>query len=296
MQGRRTIILDDGKKDKMTTEEAILQLRRDSQWTELVRDSYLGQNVFESGERFLASAEFAEVRRLLDGHVAGGKVLDLGAGTGIASYAFAKSGAKLVYALEPDVSDEIGRGALSRLNAGLPVEPVDAVGERIPLPDEEVDVVYARQVLHHTSDLRLTLSECARVLKRGGIFLACREHVVDDERQLEEFLRNHPVHQLAGGEHAYRLNEYVEAIHMSGLKLEETFAPWDTVINVFPAVRSVEELRRFPRIALERRFGLVGAWASLVPGVKPLVWRHFRRPTPGRMYSFLAAKPLDTLG
>lgn len=283
--------MDEGKKNMITTEEAILQLRRDPQHAELIRDSYLVADTFEASERFLASAEFAEVGELLEGRIFDGKILDLGAGNGVASRAFAKCGAEIVYALEPDPSDEIGRGAIRCLTEGMPIELTDGYGEEIPLPDGEVDVVYTRQVLHHTSDLPQVLSECARVLRPGGVFLACREHVVDNEEQLQAFLDSHPVHQLAGGEHAYRLDEYMGAIREGGLELEEVFGPWDTMINAFPSVRSVGELRRFPRIALERRFGRVGAVASFVPGVDSLVWRRLKRPTPGRLYSFLAVKP-----
>lgn len=283
--------MNDGNNDTITTEEAICQLRRDPRCTELIRDSYLGADVFESSERFLASAEFAEVRELLEDRILGGKILDLGAGNGVASHAFARCGAEIVYALEPDPSDEIGRGAIRYLAEGMSIEPIDGYGERIPLPDGELDVVYTRQVLHHTSDLPRVLQECARVLKPGGAFLACREHVVDNEEQLQTFLDNHPVHQLAGGEHAYRLDEYLEAIRSANLELEEVFGPWDTLINAFPATRSPEELGRFPRTALERRFGKIGMLASFVPGVDSLVWRRLKRPTPGRLYSFLALKP-----
>lgn len=276
--------------EMMNTEEAIRQLRCDPQYTELIRDSYLEQDVFESAKRFRYSAEFAEVQNLLGNCISGGKVLDLGAGNGIATRAFAESGARLVYALEPDPSDEIGRGAIRCLSENLPVEPVDAFGENIPLADNEVDLVYARQVLHHTSDLTRVLRECARVLKPGGGFFACREHVVDGEEQLRAFLRDHPVHQLTGGEKAYRLDEYVEAIRASGLSLENTLGPWDTIINAFPTVRSTAELKRYPCTVLERRFGTVGALISQAPGVEALVWRRLKRPTPGRLYSFLATK------
>jgi len=263
----------------------------DPKWADLIRDSYLDLDVFESAERFRSSAEFLQVARCIGAHLLQGRVLDLGAGNGIASWAFAKSGAKLVYALEPDPSNEIGRGAIQRLTAELPVRLIDAHGEQMPLPDEEVDVVYTRQVLHHTSDLQRVLQECARVLRSGGIFLACREHVVDNEQQLQAFLSSHPVHQLTGAENAYSLDEYLEAIRLAGLELEKALDPWDTVINAFPAVRTTEELERYPQTILKRRFGRIGALASLAPGVDSLVWRRIKRPSPGRLYSFLATKP-----
>lgn len=274
----------------MNAEEAIRQLRLDPQYTELIRDSYLGSDVVEASERFLTSAEFSEVRNLLDGRISEGTILDLGAGNGIASRAFAKCGAEMVYALEPDPSDDIGRGAIRHLTEDMPVELIDSYGEEIPLPDDTADIVYTRQVLHHTSDLPQVLRECTRVLKTGGVFLACREHVVDNDQQLQAFLASHPVHKLTGGENAYSLDEYLEAIRSAGLKINEEFGPWDSIINAFPAVNSLQELERFPQINLERRFGRSGALASRVPGVNSLVWTRLKRPTPGRMYSFLAVK------
>lgn len=276
----------------MTTAEAVAHLRADPQYASVVRDSYLDADVRAAAERFRASGEFAEVSALLGGRLRGRSVLDLGAGTGIASYALARAGAAHVYALEPDPSEEVGRGAILRLCAGLPVEVLDAFGERIPLAAESVDAVYARQVLHHTRDLKATLRECARVLRRGGVILICREHVADDEAQLRQFLAEHPVHRLAGGEHAYPLDDYVRAIVEAGLRVEQTLGPWDSLINAFPSVRTKAELESFPATVLRQRLGPLGALAAHVPGVRGLVWKRIRGyAAPGRLYSFLATKP-----
>ncbi len=164
---------------------------------------------------------------------------------------------------------------------GTDFEVIDAFGERLPLPDASVDIMYACQVLHHAQDLDRLMSEVARVLRPGGVMLACREHVVDDDGQLQLFLANHPVHQLAGGENAFPLPRYVAAIRAAG----------DSVINAFPAVRSTEELRGLPAERLRRRLGALGRLAGAIPGVQQLVWRRIRRPVPGRMYSFIAHKP-----
>lgn len=273
-----------------TVAEALRYMRNNPKYAELIHDTYLGEDIFESAERFRRSAEFLEAQKLIGDRVRGGKVLDLGAGVGIASRAFAECGARIVYALEPDPSDEIGRGAIRRLATAASITIVDAYGEKIPLPDEEVDVVYARQVLHHAQNLRQILLECARVLKPGGVFFACREHVVDNDRQLQIFLDNHPVHQLVGGENAFRLDEYIDAIRSAGLELQKVFGPWDTMINAFPAVKTTEELKRYPRTVLKRRLGRFGVLLSNVPGVNSLVWRWLKRSVPGRPYAFLATK------
>jgi ubiquinone/menaquinone biosynthesis C-methylase UbiE len=279
------------QQNKITTAAAVACLRNDAQYADFIRDSYLDGDVRAAAERFLNSAEFREACQLLDPRISGAEIIDLGAGTGIASYAFARSGAKSVYSLEPDDSD-VGRQAINQLVNGIPIKPLDACGEAIPLPNQSVDIVYARQVLHHTKDLHDVMRECARVLKPGGLILICREHVVDDPQQLTQFLSEHPLHQLAGGEHAYPLETYTQAITAAGLQLMKVLGPWDSIINAFPNARSNEELALLPEQVLAARFSSLAAWMCFIPGVRALTWRRIRAyREPGRLFSFLASKP-----
>ena len=276
----------------MTLDEAILWLRADASRADLVENAYLGRDVAASAERFLQSAEFAEVKRLLGPLLLDAVVADIGAGVGIASYALQRSGAARVFAVEPDASDEVGRGAIERLRdeTSVPIEILDGWGEALPLPDDSIDLVYSRQVLHHAADLELFMSEVARVLRPGGVLLACREHVVDNESQMKAFLDSHPVHQLAGGENAYSLPEYLAAIAANDLQLQALIGPWDSVINAFPLVRTTGELADYPARRLEERFGSLGRGVSRLPGASALAWWRIRRPRPGRMYSFLCSR------
>jgi SAM-dependent methyltransferase len=275
----------------ISVQEAISRLRADPKFAQLIHDSYLDGDALACAERFASSAEFEQVQELLSGRIRGADILDLGAGTGIASFAFACAGAACVFALEPDLSDITGCAVIRRITAGLTVQVLSAVGEAIPLAERTVDIVYARQVLHHTRDLPRVLRECARVLRPGGVFLACREHVADNVQQLKAFLASHPVHRLAGGEHAFPLHSYIAAIQAAGLRLEKIIGPWDSVINAFPAVRSNTELQRFARTKLEQKFGRLGVFLAAIPVAETVVWAWLKRPTPGRMYSFLASKP-----
>lgn len=275
----------------ISVDEAVLQLRADPQMANLVRDAYLDHDVLAAGKRFLESAEFAEVKQMLHDRWKDAVILDLGAGTGIASYAFAVSGAPKVYAVEPDPSDEVGQGAISRLPQNLPIEVIGAFGEKIPLPDASVDIIYTRQVLHHILDLPTAMRECARLLKPGGIFLACREHVVDDAAQKQIFLQNHPMHQLAGNENAYSLDEYTQAIQNAGLHITAVLNTWDTLINAFPGVRSAQEMADIHVTWLRNKFGTLGYLLSFVPSANALLrWYFSRKRKPGRMYTFLATK------
>ena len=274
----------------MTTEEAVLALRGDPGQSELVRDAYLGADVVGNAERFLASGEFAAVLALVAGRVQGGAVLDVGAGTGIASYAFARSGAREVVALEPDPSEVIGQGAIRRLVGALPIRVEGGWGEALPFADGRFDVVYLRQVLHHARDLDALVRECARVAARGGVVIATREHVVDDDRQLAQFLAAHPLHRLAGGEHAFALPTYVAAFRKAGLARARVLGPLDSVVNTYPTIADEATLRRHPAAVLERYLGVAGGLVARLPGATFLVRRAIDRPVPGRLYSFVGWK------
>jgi SAM-dependent methyltransferase len=274
----------------MTIDEAIRQLRSEPKFAELVRDAYLGRDVSASAQRFEGSGEFREVLSILGDRVQNATVVDIGAGTGIASLAFLSAGAERVIAVEPDPSDEVGRGAIRRLDRGRTIEVIDAFGEELPLGAEAADIVYARQVLHHAQDLASLMRECARILRRGGTFIACREHVVNDHRQLEQFRRGHPVHRLAGGENAFALSAYRSAITDAGLALSSVMGPTESVINAFPAVNSTDEMPLLVRRVLEHRLGRIGAAIASVPMVESLVRRRMSS-APGRLYTFVAKKP-----
>lgn len=275
----------------LTTEEAINQLRSEAKWAQLVHDTYLDADIEAAADRFALSGEFAAVMELVGSRLRGATVVDLGAGNGMAARAFAQNGADYVFAIEPDPSPEIGRGAIERICVDLPIETRHGFGEEIPLADASVDLVYARQVLHHTRDLNETLRECARILHPGGCFLACREHVVDNDKQLAQFLAEHPVHRLTGGEGAYSLDKYTGAITSAGLRLESVLDPWDSPINTAPAANTTEEIAEMPIKALKAKLGIIGLAMAKLPGAQAFVWHRLRRPRPGRLYSFLAQKP-----
>lgn len=276
--------------EQMTTEDAVRYMRGADQYRNIIEEAYLDEDSQAAVERFERSVEFRETLRLLP-TLTGLTVVDLGAGTGLASQALAMAGAGQVLAIEPELSEVVGLGALAPAAAGLRIAPVASLGGGLPIRSATVDVVYCRQVLHHIPDLEDSLLECARVLRPGGWFVATREHVVNDARQLEVFLANHPVHQLAGGENAWSLDTYRRAILGADLEMRLELGPWDSVVNAYPTVNSSDELRRAPELILARRGGVLLGKFGTVPGVSNLVWRWLRRRKAGRLYSFVACKP-----
>lgn len=270
-------------------EEAVEILRQSPEHQELIFNAYLTEDIAGNCERFFASAEFCAAKTLLKEFASGIRLLDMPSGNGIASYSFAKSGFDVV-AVDPNPSETVGRGALAKALAGsgLHAEIVDAYGESLPFASESFDVVYVRQGLHHAANLPNMLKEIARVMRQGGVLLACREPVVDDyENSLQIFLDSQPDHQLYGGENAFKLQDYRNAITSAGLVLCMEMDPYDTVINMAPS--SPEVMRA--RILGSRPAKVLKCFLPEGIVVKLGIWWAKRHRSPGRLYSFLAIKP-----
>jgi SAM-dependent methyltransferase len=165
-------------------------------------------------------------------------------------------------------------------------------GETLPFANNTFDIVYGRAVLHHAKDLKQLCKEAARVLKPGGYFLATREHILSRKEDLQNFLDSHPLHHLYGGENAYLLEEYTDAIRSSGLQIIRSFNPLESVINYFPMSKS--QYQSQVKNSLARRFGeTLASKLAMFEQVQSLYsWYMSRKlDTPGRLYSFLAIKP-----
>jgi ubiquinone/menaquinone biosynthesis C-methylase UbiE len=283
--------------ETISWEEAVKRLRTIPEHADLVRDAYLDEDNIEAAKRFEASEEFKAVLSILRSNFKKPppwEVLDIGAGNGVASYAFAKATHKVI-ALEPDPSNDVGAGAIRRLknSLGLNIEILESPAEKIPLPDMAVDVVYVRQALHHANDLKKLLREVSRVLRGGGYLLVTREHVVNNEEQLKQFLMSHPLHKWYGGEHAYTLKQYTNSIEDAGLRLVRVLGVYESVINYAPMSK-----KKF-KDAVGERFKSFGIARMLKIAFKnKLIWRWFAwlftriDRSPGRLYSFIAIKPL----
>lgn len=298
MAPRETTMRSEGPSDVLgfpaqptTADEVVRLFRASSEMKDLVTSLYWDENVEEAAERFYRSAEYGEVRRLLVRQLPRGqwRVLDVGAGVGVSSYAFARDG-HAVTAIEPDPSDILGRGAFERLRRGSGIEMrcVDAFGEGLPVPSGAFDVVYTRQVLHHAHDLPGMAREFARVLRPGGVVLATREHVVSRREDLSAFLAVHATQRYLGNEHAYLLGEYASAFHAAGFQTVRILGPRHSVINRFP----ISDLEFGQECAhrLRRHVGSRLATAlSRRRLVRNLIARYLDRHdnTPGRMFSFM---------
>lgn len=271
-------------------EGAVSWLRSQPDRQDLVQAAYYDDPLIAAAGRYHAGEEWSEVQSRL-GKGAGRSALDVGAGRGITSYALAREGFS-VTALEPDPSRLVGAGAIRALaeEAGLDIDVVEEFSERLPFADASFDVVFARAVLHHTSDLAQACQEFFRVLKPGGRFVAIREHVISNKRDLPAFLDSHPLHNLYGGENAFLLQAYRDAIGGAGFRLVEELSPLESPINHAPLTRA--GLKDEIAARLGGAGGLVRPLLD-APGVWPFARAALTRidNRPGRLYSFVCDRP-----
>lgn len=276
----------------LTWEQAVDWLKSQPDKQELIKACYYDEPLSAAAQRFSESEEWQAVCELLHLWMPG-KVLDLGAGNGISSYAFARLGCRVI-ALEPDPSFIVGAGAIRQLaqqtNLNISVEQTFA--ETLPFSDRTFDVVYGRQVLHHAANLNQLCREAARVLRPGGLFIATREHIISKPEDLEAFLKSHPLHSLYGGENAFLLSNYRQAILDAGLILKFVYGPYESAINYSPMTQAQNKekialfLQRYLGKALTLRLASQESFVSWVGRC-----RSWLDQTPGRLYSFVAIKP-----
>jgi ubiquinone/menaquinone biosynthesis C-methylase UbiE len=89
-------------------------------------------------------------------------LLDLGAGTGAFSRAFAVWFPARVVAVEPSAA------LRSRIPQSETIEVIAGDAAAIPLADDSVDAVWLSLVLHHLPDLEAAAREIGRVVRAGG--------------------------------------------------------------------------------------------------------------------------------
>lgn len=288
----------------MNWEQTIQHVRKLPEYAFLVENAYLCEDLVKNVEKFKTSQEFIETINIFKTYVpAAKKILDIGCGNGISAVAFSLTGYH-VDAIEPDPSETVGAGAVRYLKAHYNLENLSVeqnFAEELKLLPEQYDIVYARQCMHHAYDLDKFLKECARVLKKGGLLITVRDHVIFDTKDKEWFLENHPLQKFYGGENAFTPDEYKQAMKSAGLQVEKELTFFDSPINNFPM--KPEEMSYWKKsyrnyligktglkIGILKRAGfLIGLYVNLFKDKN--AWKEVERTIPGRMYSYICSKP-----
>jgi len=107
--------------------------------------------------------------RRLDGGVTAARTLDIGCGGGFLAEAFAVLGGQVTGVDPSPVSIAAARAHAA--SQGLHVGYLVGAGEALPFADAAFDVACCCDVLEHVADVDRVVSETARVLKPGGLYL-----------------------------------------------------------------------------------------------------------------------------
>jgi 2-polyprenyl-6-hydroxyphenyl methylase / 3-demethylubiquinone-9 3-methyltransferase len=107
--------------------------------------------------------------RRLGGGLAGLRVLDIGCGGGFLAEEFAAIGCQ-VTGVDPSPAS-VSAARAHAAGRGLHIDYQVGAGEELPAPDAAFGVACCCDVLEHVSDLDRVISETARVLRPGGLYL-----------------------------------------------------------------------------------------------------------------------------
>ena len=99
----------------------------------------------------------------------GKRTLDVGCGGGLLAEEFARLGC-VVSGVDPSF-ESLAVARVHAEHSGVGIDYCLGRGESLPFVDGSFDIVYCCDVLEHVDDLDAALSESARVLKPGGLYL-----------------------------------------------------------------------------------------------------------------------------
>jgi ubiquinone/menaquinone biosynthesis C-methylase UbiE len=150
--------------------------------------------------------------------LAGGRVLEVGLGSGLNLPFYDRDRVELVWGLEPSAGmRRKARPALETTD--LDVRLLDLPSEAIPLDDDSVDSIVLTYTLCSIADWRTALEQMRRVLKPDGQVVFCEHGLAPDPSVQRRQHRLNPIwNRLAGGCNLDR--PIVECLETSGFEIE----------------------------------------------------------------------------
>jgi ubiquinone/menaquinone biosynthesis C-methylase UbiE len=114
--------------------------------------------------------------------VESGKIAaDIGAGTGFVTEGLIRKGLQVIAV---DQSDVMLKEMRKRFFDVEGIEYIEGESEKLPIPDESVDYVFANMYLHHVDSPLNAMKEMRRILKPGGKLV-----ITDMDKHTFEFLK-----------------------------------------------------------------------------------------------------------
>ncbi|MFD4654603.1 class I SAM-dependent methyltransferase [Kitasatospora sp. NPDC058444] len=180
---------------------------------------------YEQGRPGYPGELFDALERLWGRGLDGARVLDVGAGTGIATRLLAARGADVV-AVEPSP------GMAARFLLSSPALPlVRGTGDDLPFHDRSVDLVTYAQAFHWTYPEK-SVPEAIRVLRPGGA-LAAWWNVYDETVPWVRARSERMAAALPDRYHGYGgIGEHVSHFAPAGLAVERTVLRWERRVTV----------------------------------------------------------------
>jgi len=182
------------------------------------------------------------IRTIVD--PSGKRVADIGCGGGIYTKAWADLNADQVIGV--DFSAQMVRAATEKTAeyANITIRMGDACATG--LPDESVDIVFARALVHHLQDLDAFFREARRVLVKGGICIA-QDRTPDDVQSAgsSEHIRGYffeafPRLLKVESERRPRQQSIESALQRAGLSGIRTKTMWETR-RVYPDAEALAD-------------------------------------------------------
>jgi ubiquinone/menaquinone biosynthesis C-methylase UbiE len=124
-------------------------------------------------------------RNAIESNIKNKSIADVGCGAGDDLITYKNMGARRVVGIEPS-SVMLKAAEKSLEEKGLTIELLEGQWDKLPLPDESVDVVTSRYSFHIIPNFEKAFKEVSRVLKSGGNFLIAVPHPKYDAKLARE--------------------------------------------------------------------------------------------------------------
>lgn len=188
---------------------------------------------------------FEELERLTGRPLKGADVVDVGAGTGIATRLLAGRGARVI-AVEPSP------GMAAQLHAVSPEIPlVKGAGDELPLHDATADLITYAQAFHWTDQTR-SIPEAIRVLRPGGS-LALWWNVKDRGAAWVAAQEGRLAAALPSYHYYGAANAITDQLSPYGLRLGTAVLHWERTITVESAITDLRSKSYFAVLPAEQR-------------------------------------------